>query len=115
MAQDKAETGDLQKWLSEIGAGLDTFLAFKHPDAMADYQQWRDYLNMPLPEKGVGIAQLYSQNINRRSTKFKMFFEFMVSSLGGLRTSVTGVYIHFLLKQHQKNKPQTKTFLVIEI
>ena len=64
MAQDKAETGDLQKWLSEIGAGLDTFLAFKHPDAMTDHDQWHDYLNMPLPEKGVGIEAVTADLVN---------------------------------------------------
>ncbi len=64
MAQDKAETGDLQKWLSEIGAGLDTYLTFKHPDAMANYHQWHDYLDIPLPEKGIGIEAVTADLVN---------------------------------------------------
>ena len=34
MIADAAETGRLQELLSQVGGGLDRYLAFEHPDAM---------------------------------------------------------------------------------
>lgn len=58
MSLEQAETGDLQLLLSQIGEGLDRFLKFEHPDALHPDSNWRDYLDMPLPRQGAGIAQV---------------------------------------------------------
>lgn len=55
MAEEKAETGNLQELLSRVGAGLDEFLKFEHPDALVNRERWRAALDRPLPEQGVGI------------------------------------------------------------
>jgi aromatic-L-amino-acid decarboxylase len=41
--------------LAQIGAGLDQYLRFEHPDAMHPDSSWRDTLDIPLPKHGVGI------------------------------------------------------------
>lgn len=56
MLKDRAETGWLRKLLTQIGAGLDDYLKFEHPDALHPGSQWRQYLNILLPRQGVGIA-----------------------------------------------------------
>jgi aromatic-L-amino-acid/L-tryptophan decarboxylase len=58
MRQDPAETGHLQELLSRIGAGLDEFVRFQHPDAQQSSHPWRAALDQPLPQQGVGIEQL---------------------------------------------------------
>ena len=58
MPPDKAETGNLQNLLSRIGEGLDGYLNFDHPDALHPASDWRRYLDLPLPEQGVGIDQV---------------------------------------------------------
>jgi aromatic-L-amino-acid decarboxylase len=58
MQRDLSETSNLQKLLSQIGAGLDEFLKFEHPDALHPDNNWREFLDRPLPEKGVGIEQV---------------------------------------------------------
>ena len=58
MFREQAETGDLQKLLSLIGAGLDEYLKFEHPDALHPGHNWREYLDIPLPQQGVGIEQV---------------------------------------------------------
>jgi aromatic-L-amino-acid decarboxylase len=55
MSQDSAEVGNLQDLLSRVGAGLDEFLKFENPDAVARQDQWKAALNIPLPCHGVGI------------------------------------------------------------
>lgn len=55
MAQDLAETGRLRALLSRIGAGLDEFQRFEHRDAQHPSQRWRERLDQPLPQRGVGI------------------------------------------------------------
>ena len=55
MITDVAETGRLQDLLSQVGAGLDRYLAFEHPDAMHRPARWREALDRPLPLTGVGI------------------------------------------------------------
>src|SRR5438876_9869487 len=54
MSNDAAEIGKLQALLSQIGAGLDEFLKFEHPDALHPGQRWRAHLDIPLPRQGIG-------------------------------------------------------------
>lgn len=56
MRQELAETGDLQRLLTSVGGALDRFLRFEHPDAMAQSDLWKQPLDVPLPEQGVGMA-----------------------------------------------------------
>jgi aromatic-L-amino-acid decarboxylase len=58
MSKEQAETGKLQRLLNQVGAGLDEYLKFAHPDAMHTGHCWRDYLDIPLPLHGVGIEQV---------------------------------------------------------
>jgi len=58
MITDRAETGRMQDLLSRVGAGLDRYLAFEHPDAMRAPERWRAALDRPLPHHGVGIDQV---------------------------------------------------------
>lgn len=52
---DAAETGRLQPLLARIGAGLDEFLTFEHPDALhGGGAHWREALERPLPASGIG-------------------------------------------------------------
>lgn len=55
MVSDAAETGNLQSLLSRLGAGLDEYLKFEHPDALHPGQRWREHLNLALPREGIGI------------------------------------------------------------
>ena len=55
MSKNLAETGHLEELLAQIGAGLDQYLRFEHPDAMHPDSSWRDTLDIPLPRHGVGI------------------------------------------------------------
>jgi aromatic-L-amino-acid decarboxylase len=54
MWSDDAEVGRLQPLLMGLGAGLDQFLRFEHPDALQDAAHWRERLDRPVPERGVG-------------------------------------------------------------
>jgi len=58
MSSDAAETGDLQSWLSQVGAGLDEYLKFEHPDAQHPGARWREHLDIRLPHEGVGIQRV---------------------------------------------------------
>ena len=53
--RDAAETGDLQSLLTQVGAGLDEYLKFEHPDALHPSRHWRESLNVALPRQGIGI------------------------------------------------------------
>jgi aromatic-L-amino-acid/L-tryptophan decarboxylase len=64
MRVDAAETGHLQSLLSRVGASLDEFVAFKHPDALHPGHTWRDRLDMPLPYAGVGVDQVTDELIH---------------------------------------------------
>ncbi len=64
MDKEKAVVGHLQELLSEIGGGLDKFLEFEHEDAIHPDKNWRQKLNIALPQEGVGIEQVTSQIIN---------------------------------------------------
>jgi len=61
MTCDAAETGDLRSLLSCIGAGLDEYLKFEHPDALHPSKRWREYLDMALPREGVGIQRVVNE------------------------------------------------------
>lgn len=65
MPIEQAETGRLQQLLSQIGAGLDQYLKFEHPDALRSKDNWEDFLNIPLPENGVGIDQVTRDLVNQ--------------------------------------------------
>ncbi|HSW04088.1 pyridoxal phosphate-dependent decarboxylase family protein [Aquabacterium sp.] len=51
---DAAETGRLRPLLERLGAGLDAYLSFQHPDALHDSARWRTRLDTPLPQAGIG-------------------------------------------------------------
>lgn len=55
MMTDAAETGDLESLLSQLGAGLDEFLKFEHPDALHPGRRWHEHLAGALPRQGIGI------------------------------------------------------------
>jgi aromatic-L-amino-acid decarboxylase len=63
MQNDAAETGKLQALLSQIGAALDEFLKFEHPDALHPGQRWRAHLDIPLPRQGIGIDRVTEELI----------------------------------------------------
>ena len=65
MSKEYAETGRLQTLLSQIGAGLDHYLRFEHPDAMHPEANWRASLDIPLPQKGVGIDQVTRELVDQ--------------------------------------------------
>ena len=65
MPIEQAETANLQALLSQIGAGLDQFLKFDHPDALHPDNNWRAALDMPLPQQGVGIGQVTRELLNQ--------------------------------------------------
>ena len=62
---EQAETGRLQILLSQIGAGLDQYLRFEHPDALHSKNNWRETLNIPLPQNGVGIDQVTRELVEK--------------------------------------------------
>ncbi|RRJ85180.1 pyridoxal phosphate-dependent decarboxylase family protein [Aestuariirhabdus litorea] len=55
MDRELAETGHLQALLSQLGAALDNYLNFTHPDALQSGVDWKRQLDRPLPERGEGI------------------------------------------------------------
>ncbi len=55
MTAERAELGNFETWLARIGAGLDRFLKFEHPDAWVNHDEWRTRLEQSLPEDGAGI------------------------------------------------------------
>lgn len=58
MSNDAAETGDLRALLSQIGAGLDEYLKFEHPDSLHPGRRWHEHLDGSLPREGVGIQRV---------------------------------------------------------
>lgn len=58
MQTDLAETKNIQKLVAKIGGGLDQFLRFEHPDALHPGANWKRYLDVQLPQHGVGIDQV---------------------------------------------------------
>ena len=55
MSVEAAETGRLQALLTRVGAGLDEFLKFEHPDALHPGRRWRERLDIAVPQAGIGI------------------------------------------------------------
>src|SRR6187431_2664589 len=62
---DAAETGDLQALLARIGAGLDQYLKFEHPDALHPSRHWREHLNRALPREGIGIQRVVDELVQQ--------------------------------------------------
>jgi aromatic-L-amino-acid decarboxylase len=64
-AADAAETGSLQALLSQIGAGLDEYLKFEHPDALHPGRSWQEHLAIPLPREGIGIQGVVDELVQQ--------------------------------------------------
>jgi aromatic-L-amino-acid/L-tryptophan decarboxylase len=60
---DAAETGQLQVLLSRVGAALDEFLKFEHPDSLHPGHRWHQQLDIPLPKIGIGIERVTEELI----------------------------------------------------
>ncbi len=58
MQVDHAETANIETLVARVGAALDRFLQFEHPDALRSAATWRGQLDVPLPHHGVGIDQV---------------------------------------------------------
>ena len=65
MASERAETGDLKSLLAQIGAGLDEYLKFEHPDALHPSASWREHLNIELPREGIGIQRVVDELVTQ--------------------------------------------------
>ena len=63
MPAERAETANLQRLLSLVGTGLDQYLKFEHPDSLHN-NRWREFLDIPLPQQGVGIDQVTQELIS---------------------------------------------------
>jgi aromatic-L-amino-acid decarboxylase len=61
MAADAAETSRMQALLARLGAGLDEFVRFEHPDALHPGARWREALNGPLPQAGIGADAVLAE------------------------------------------------------
>ena len=49
------ETARFAELLARVGAGLDEFVRFDHPDAVATRDRWEALADEPIPEKGLGV------------------------------------------------------------
>ena len=49
------ETGRFAELLGRIGEGLDEFVRFEHPDAVATRDRWDALADEPVPETGLGV------------------------------------------------------------
>jgi len=58
---DAAECGPVGARLQQLGHHLDAYLRFEHPDAMRGYGRWREALDRPLPEEGLGIDRVIAE------------------------------------------------------
>lgn len=63
MPAERAEIANLQRLLSLVGTGLDQYLKFEHPDSLHN-NYWRESLDIPLPQQGVGIDQVTEELIS---------------------------------------------------
>lgn len=61
MAKDAAETQNIGALLTRLGAGLDEFLKFEHPDALHPRHAWRQRLDMAVPREGIGIQRVLDE------------------------------------------------------
>jgi len=58
MYHERAECGNLPQLLTQLGANLDQYQRFEHPDAMCNEYSWKAALGGPLPEQGMDCEQL---------------------------------------------------------
>ena len=61
MQMDCSETAHVERLLSRLGAGLDQFLKFEHPDALHPNAAWNSYLDIQLPQQGIGIDRVVDE------------------------------------------------------
>lgn len=61
MDQDRAACGQLSPYLRDLGEHLDRYLRFEYPDAMANASNWRQALDLPLPDSGSGIDAVLAE------------------------------------------------------
>lgn len=61
MNRERADFGNLSGHLATLGAHLDRFLRFEHPDAMQNPARWKSALDTELPEQGVGIERVLAE------------------------------------------------------
>lgn len=61
MKKDRAEVNNLSPRLTQLGAYLDQYLRFEHNDAMQNVSEWKNALDTPLPEKGIGIEKVLEE------------------------------------------------------
>lgn len=59
--KELAKTSELTPLLKQLGGHLDKFLSFEHDDAMKNASDWKQKLNTPLPQKGVGAEQVIAE------------------------------------------------------
>lgn len=65
MQVDHAETAKIEKLISRIGASLDQFLKFEHEDCWHSEAKWREYLDVSLPNQGVGIDRVIDELVTQ--------------------------------------------------
>jgi aromatic-L-amino-acid decarboxylase len=58
MKTEQAEVARLETLLAKIGSALEHFLKFEHEDAFQSISNWKNKLNIPLPETGIGIDKV---------------------------------------------------------
>lgn len=58
MWDEQSGCGPLGQHLATLGASLDSYLRFEGEDALAAPEGWRKVLQRPLPEQGVGLAEV---------------------------------------------------------
>lgn len=56
--EEAAQTGNLEQTLARLGAALDDYLRFEHPDPLRSTEAWKATLDRPVPEHGVGLAEV---------------------------------------------------------
>lgn len=61
MNTDRAECGHLTEFSTQLARQLDAFLTFQHPDAMQQAESWRQALEQPIPENGIGIEGVLAE------------------------------------------------------
>jgi aromatic-L-amino-acid decarboxylase len=65
VSNEAAETGNLRALLSQIGAGLDEYLKFRHPDALHPDRRWHEHLTVSLPREGIGIQGVVDELVQQ--------------------------------------------------
>ncbi|MDQ2642084.1 MAG: aminotransferase class V-fold PLP-dependent enzyme [Pseudomonadota bacterium] len=58
MWDEQSECGPLGQHLATLGASLDAYLRFEGEDALTRPERWRQALQRPLPDRGVGLAEV---------------------------------------------------------